>query len=145
MRASLAPVRLRQRETVSCHMQPLQMLHCVISPAQNGAQKCTKVVRDTSLQATRSFPFPPSFSANHRRPVTKWCLLPPSFSLSVSLSTPRRSFMRLYKARTSANCSQCAYTCAYVYMRHVATNKNDRVDLKDVNCHLGKETVYENT
>lgn len=39
-----------------------------------------------------------------------------------------------------------ARVCMYVPRARVslATNKNYRVDLKDVNCHLWKETVYKN-
>lgn len=81
--------------------------------------------------------------------VSSLSLVPaPSPSLSLFLALLRRPFRCLYKPRTSANCSQRAYTRVYVhvYMCHVplATNRNYRVDLKDVNCHLRKETVYKN-
>lgn len=102
--------------------------------------------RDAPLRGARSFPFPPSFSANHRRPVTKRSPLFLAPAPSPPLFLPRRSFMCLYKPRTSANCSRRAYTCTYLYMCRVplATHKNYHVDLKDVNCHFWKETACRN-
>lgn len=92
---------------VACNI--FNVAHRVISPTQNGAQKCTKVVRDAPLRGARSFPFSASFS---RKPPTSRngaspLLFAPPPPLSFSFS-PAGRFMCLYKPETSANCSRLA-------------------------------------
>lgn len=94
---------------------------CTVSlaRAQNGAQKCTKVVRDAPAPLGRAIvsTFFFYFFTNRRRPVTKR-------SLS-SLSLSSAVYVFIQTKRTSTNCSQRAYM--YIPL---ATHKNYYTDFK---------------
>lgn len=118
---------VRQRATAAQHSVSLLALpshatsfnvaHRVISPTQNGAQKCTKVVRDAPLRGARSFPFSASFSCKPPRhetasplllaPATSLLLLLPRWPFYVFIQT--RNERKLLAARVHVHVR--AYVC----------------------------------
>lgn len=102
---------------VACNI--FNVAHRVISPTQNGAQKCTKVVRDAPLRGARSFPFSASFSC--KPPTSRNGASPLLFAPAASLLLllPRWPFYVFIQTRNerkllAARCACTRYARMYV-------------------------------
>lgn len=131
---------------VACNI--FNVAHRVISPTQNGAQKCTKVVRDAPLRGARSFPSSASFSCKataSRNGVSspfRSRHLSPSPSPPLAVLCVYTNQKRAQIARSSCACTRTRVCMCRAYLWR-QTKITVCVDLKDVNCHLWKETVLQ--
>lgn len=103
-----APTTNRRFVSIVTRMWPLSMSHRVISSpeTQNGAQKCTKVVRDAPLRGARGH-FPLFLLLFFYKPPL---LRHETVSLSLSFSSLVGRFTCLYKLKTSIQIARSAHS-----------------------------------